>query len=572
MSLRSFRSWRNVLLAKNGLALLSGIGILAGVATAFVISGFMLAIDLVLLLLQGDINKGFSDFPPTFRLLMPFAGAFILIQIYKYTDEKIQDVGIAHVIDRLQRGRGKIPIPNAVFQFITAVIALASGFSMGKEGPAVHVGSAITSKVGQKLHRSPSQLRLLTGCGTAAAISSAFGTPLAGVLFAMEVVLMEYSLSGFIPIIAASVTASMTTVFLVGEHPAFLQIEVLAGGIEDTHWMIITGLATGLVAAGLHRLIKSVVMLNLVKVEVRFFLAATVTGLLGVWLPQVLGLGYGTMNSVLTGQFSIYLLIAILFAKTISTGVAVGMGIPAGIVAPSLVIGLTTGAIIGELAPGDANDTFYALIGMAGLMSALLHAPLAALTAVLELSLNAQMMFPAMIVVVIANLTCQVLFSQPSIFQTLLSARGLHITTHPMRNALASRFLTEIATPQFCILHEQMDEEMTQQLVATDLQLVVFRYNEESYLITMLTVKAQFERWQALENKEDIELIDYMSKAIPARSRIAIVDTDISLLEGIRILQSEDVVAIQVPLDEFRIGLVTRTKLTCVLTTEGELH
>ena len=573
MSLRSAKHyWRKALLERQGLALLCSLGMLTGLATALVISSFMLAIDLVLRLLQGDSTSGFGSLHPALRFFLPFAGALILILAYRYTAKKVHDVGIAHVIDRLQRGRGKVPVSNAVFQFVTATIALATGFSMGKEGPAVHVGSAIASRLGQQMYRSPSQLRLLTGCGTAAAISAAFETPLAGVLFAMEVVLMEYSLSGFIPVIAASVTALATTRLLLGESLAFLQIEVLAGnGVSDIPWLIVTGICTGLVAAALHRLIRLFLMLNLVRVEVRFLLAASVTGLLGCVLPQVMGLGYETMNAVITGQFGLVFLLTILVAKLLATAAAVGLGVPAGIVSPSLLIGLTTGAIIGILAPDDANNAFYALIGMAGLMSALLHAPLAALTAVLELSLNAQMMFPAMIVVVLANLVCQVVFSQPSIFRTLLSVRGLHINTHPMRNALASRFLTEIATQQFCIMTDQMDEAMMKHLIDTDRRLVVFRYQSHSYLLTMNTVQKQFERWQTLTNTDQVELIHYMSKAIPERSRIALLDTDISLLEGIRTLQSEDVVAIQVPLDEFRVGLVTRAKLTSVLTTEGEL-
>jgi chloride channel protein, CIC family len=572
MSLRSVRHWRTILFESHSLALLSGIGILTGVATALVISGFMLCIDQVIHLLQGQAESGFHDFSPIIRFTLPFAGAALLILVYKLSNKRYQDVGIAHVIDRLQRGRGKVPVPNAVFQFVSAVITLASGFSMGKEGPAVHVGSSIASKLGQQLYRSPSQLRLLTGCGTAAAISAAFGTPLAGVLFAMEIVLMEYSLNGFIPIIAASVTASVMTKFILGESAALLQTEVSIGGLIDMPWVILTGIVTGLVAAGLHKTIKTFLMMNLVRVEVRFFLAAMITGLLGYFRPEVMGLGYDTMNQVLAGQFSLGLLITLLLAKMLATGAAVGLGIPAGIVAPSLVIGLTTGAIIGVLAPGDANNAYYALIGMAGLMSALLHAPLAALTAILELSLNAQMMFPAMMVVVLANLTCQVLFSQPSVFRTLLSVRGLNITTHPMRNALASRFLTEIATFQFCVLTDQMDEAMIAHVIETDRRLVVFRYQSNNYLMTMNMVQKQFERWHSLENKSDVELIHYIAKAIPERSRIALLEQDVSLLEGIRILQNDNVVAIQVPVDKFRIGLVTRAKLTSVLTTEGELQ
>jgi hypothetical protein len=117
-----------------------------------------------------------------------------------------------------------------------------------------------------------------------------------------------------------------------------------------------------------------------------------------------------------------------------------------------------------------------------------------------------------------------------------------------------------------------MDEPMINSLIETNRRLVVFRYANSSHLTTMHKVSKRFEKWRLLENKMEIDLIDYLAKELPDRSRIAVIDHDISLLEGIKILQNDDVVGIQVPLDEFRIALVTRSKLSSVLTTEGELH
>ena len=570
--MRFKKHWQMVFFQGNGLALLSILGILTGVATSLIIAWFMISIDTLLALLHGEKSAGFAGFTPWMRLTLPLVGALCLIALFRFTPKKIQEIGITHVIDRLQRGRAKLPVGNIFFQFFSALIALASGFSLGKEGPAVHVGSGIANRMGLELNRSPSQLRLLTGCGTAAAISAAFGTPLAGVMFAMEVVLMEYSLNGFIPIVAASVTAAATAQLFLGDHPAFFQIDIKAISLIDGPWLILTGIATGAVAAIMHKLIKQFLSMNLVRIEYRFLIAGLITGLLGMLLPQVMGLGYDTMNAIITGQFVWWILLAILVAKVIATSAAVGLGVPAGIVAPSLVIGMAVGGVIGFLAPGQGNDSFYALIGMAGMMSALLHAPLAALTAVLELSQNAEMMFPAMVVVVLSNLTCQVLFLQPSIFQTLLANKGLHITTHPMRHALSSRFLTEIASEQFALITEGMDDEIIEGLIATSRKLVVFRYGNGSFLVTMTAIAKQYENWTLLESRESVPLIDFLAKIIPDRSRISIISSDISLLEAIKILQNDDVVGIQVPLDEFRIGLVTRSKLTSVLTTEGELH
>lgn len=572
MSLQFIHKWRIVFFQRNGLALLSLLGVITGLATSLIIVGFMLTIDTVLALLQSGQASGFSSFSPWIRFGLPLVGSMLLIILYRYTRSDVHEVGITHVIDRLQRGRGRLPIGNTMFQFVAALITLASGFSLGKEGPAVHVGSGIASILGRQLHRSPSQLRLLTGCGTAAAISAAFGTPLAGVLFAMEVVLMEYSLTGFIPIIAAAVTAAASTQFILGESPVFLEISFSDYSGLPFVWLIALGIATGCVAALMHKLIKQILALNIVRFEVRFALAGLITGGLGMFLPQILGLGYDTMNAIAAGEFGLLLLFAILAGKVLATSAAVSLGIPAGVVAPSLVIGMATGAIIGHLAPDQTNIAFFALVGMAGMMSALLYAPLAALTAVLELSLNAQLMFPAMVVVVLSNLTCQVLFLQPSIFQTMLSIKGLNISTHPMRNALASRFVTEIASTHFTVIKESMDEEEIEEIIATSRRLVVFRLGSTSHLTTMNALQKRHQKWLKIPGREDINLFLYLAKALPDRSRIAVIREDVSLLEGLRIFQSDDVIGIQVPLDEFRVGLVTRSKLSSVLTTEGDLH
>lgn len=570
--LQSIKQWRYSVFSDNGLALLSFLGILVGITTSLVIGWFMVSIDVVLAFFQTGDKPGFNGFTSIERLFLPLLGASLLIILFWLTPKKFHDVGIVHVIDRLQRGRSKIPIGNVIFQFFTALTVLTSGFSMGKEGPAVHVGSGIGSKVGREVHRTPSQLRLLTGCGTAAAISSAFGTPLAGVMFAMEVVLREYSLNGFIPIVAASVAAAIATQFIFSGHHSAFALDVVFSGDFDAHWVILAGVFTGIIAALLHRLVKIFSGIQNQRRESRFLLAALITGVLGYFLPQIMGLGYESMNAMLAGHYAWPLLLAILLGKIVATSAAVGLGIPAGIVAPSLFIGMAAGGLIGFIVPGAGNDAFYSLIGMAGVMSALLHAPLAALTAVLELSFSAEIMFPAMIVVVISNLTCQVLFQQPSIFQTLLANIGLNISTHPMRNALASRFLTEIASESFAVIRHDMDEAQVNVALSTGKKLTIFRTNKVSHLVTTHSLLARLESWLALERKEQIDLIAYLAQVIPERSRVAILDNDISLLEAIRLLHNEDVVGLQVPLDDFRIGLVSRSKLTSVLTAEGDIH
>ena len=170
------------------------LGGVIGVVAGLVMASFIVLLSALLGRLNGSSLEDFESLSWGWRLGLPILGSVLLILLYRITPTSAQTVGLAYVVERLQFGRGRLPMANTVFQFAAALIALGSGHSVGREGPAVQMGAGVASWLGQRTYRPPSQLRLLVGCGTAAAISAAFNTPLAGVLFAMEVVLMEYSI------------------------------------------------------------------------------------------------------------------------------------------------------------------------------------------------------------------------------------------------------------------------------------------------------------------------------------------------------------------------------------------
>lgn len=558
--------------SNSSLVLLSFVAALVGVATSLIIAWFMVAIDQITSLLNQDNNQGFIGLTSYWHFGLPILGSLLLIAMYRATPGRMHDVGIAHVIDRLRRGRAHLPISNAIFQFFTAIISLGSGFSVGKEGPSVHIGSAIGSRIGRELHRAPSQLRLLTGCGCAAAISAAFSTPLAGVLFAMEVVLMEYSLAGFIPVIIAAVVAAVATEFLLGGHPAFLSITLPEGAIDQWGWLVLTGLICGVVAVLFHFLVKQFLNIKLVRLESRLLLAGIITGAIAFFVPHVMGLGYETIDAVITNELTWIFLLALLLAKVFASAAALGLGIPAGTVAPALVIGVTCGALVGQLVPGEDNDAIFALLGMAGMMSALLHAPLAALAAVLELSLLADIMFPAMIVVILANLVCQVVFQQPSIFKTMLAHRGLTITTHPVRNALASRFVSEISHTNFIELSQTTLPETKYAKPMGNKMVALIQTEAGTQILWAEEFNKLLEGWHSAENNDSISFYDYIKTNLPSGHQVVHVDEDISLLQAIEMFQQSQTSAILAPKYHSNNGLITRAQLTEILTKEGDLH
>ncbi|MFG1498393.1 chloride channel protein [Saccharospirillum sp. HFRX-1] len=534
-------------------------------------TGFLLLLNSLLGLLNGDSLEDFESLSLPMRFALPLLGSLVLIALYRWTPSRVHNVGIAHVIDRLQRGRGKLAAGNAFFQLAAAIVALGSGHSVGKEGPAVHIGAGIANQLGQRTHRVPSQLRLLIGCGTAAAISSAFDTPLAGVLFAMEVVLMEYSLLGFTPIIAAAVTASATSRWLIGEHPSFIAIELQSAHISDWPLLVLTGLAIGLLAVAFHHLVRLMQRHGPARRSTRLLLAGLLVGSLATLVPEILGSGFDTVNQTLSDPQPWQILALILIAKIIATACAVGLGIPAGVIGPILVIGACGGALMAAVLPAS-DMALYALLGMAGMMSAVLHAPLAALAAVLELSLSAQAMFPAMIVVLSANLVCQHGFRLPSLFRGILEAQGLSIQTHPVRTALAQRYLSELGTRQFDSCDPATESERIATLAKSPYRWVVLQLDNKAYLLARERLTACHQDWIQLEADIRPPFAEAVQSLIGPYSRLHPLTEDITLLEAVKSLQQEETAGFLLPLDDGNTGLVTRAQLVSVLTSEGDIQ
>jgi len=352
-------------------------------------------------------------------------------------------VGIVHVLERLRYHQGYLPGANLLAQFATASIALLSGHSVGREGPAIHLGAGGASLVGQWMRVPNNSMRLLVACGTAAGISAAFSTPLAGVVFAMEVVLLEYTVLGFTPIIVSAVTADLVVRASLGSR-TLLDVPALSiGALSEIPVVMLLGLLIGLLAGGFNRLLLSTIAQQpRMPLYLRLLLAGALTGTVALYFPQVMGVGYDTLNDTLLGRQELLWLAGLLLAKWLLTPVVLGLGIPAGLIGPTFVIGALAGALLGSLgqllSPHSLSHAgLYAMIGMGAMMGAVLNAPLAALIALLELTGNPHIILPGMLAIVISNLTVRAFFGLPSIFQSQLQAQGLDYRQEPLAQVLS---------------------------------------------------------------------------------------------------------------------------------------
>jgi len=422
---------------------LAVLGILCGLLAAVVMIAFRVVIEFAqAALLPPGSPENYEGLSITARFAFPLVGVLIIGAIFHRLSAAARNVGPVHVLERLAYHQGRLPLKSAIVQFVGAAVAIVAGLSVGREGPAIHLGAASASLAGQHLRLPNNSLRILVGCGVAAAIAASFNTPLAGVAFAMEVVLMEYTVVGFAPVILAAVSATALTHIAYGSAPAFAVPPVILKSVWELPYVLGMGLIIGILAAAFIFIVDNTARRTRSwSFWTRALLVGVVTGLCAYPAPQIMGIGYDTVGSTLLGNVAITALLAIIVFKLLATGLTIGMGMPGGLIGPLVVIGAAAGSALGAFGHWIAPDSvsspaLYALIGLGAMMAGALHAPLAALTAMLELTGNPNIIWPGMLAVIAAYGMSRVAFGQQPIFITLMRARGLDYHNDPVVQSL----------------------------------------------------------------------------------------------------------------------------------------
>jgi H+/Cl- antiporter ClcA len=420
------KKYRRYLTNYESLLAYSLLGLAGGLASGLIVLGFELAIaSLASLWGAGNGGEDFESMPQWAHFALPAGGALLLGAVYSLLKPQDRETGIVHVISCMHTRYGALPLRNAVLQFLGGAFALATGQSGGREGPGVHLGGAVNSLLGQRLGLPNNSLRVLVACGTAGGIAAAFHTPLAGVIFAMEVIIAEYTVVGFIPVMLAAVSASAVSFLLSGSEPLFNLPAVRLESLAEFPVILLLGLCCGLAVAAFIRLIRVAGSVSHWPIALRFAFAGLITGLLALGVPQILGIGYDSLRLILDGGIALPLLLMIALCKLIATATTCGMGLPVGLIGPSLLIGASIGGalhILIEMMGVDlaSDPALYVVIGMGAAMGAALNAPLAAILAVIELTHTVSIGMPAMFAIIAATLTNTVLFQQGSAHQTVL--------------------------------------------------------------------------------------------------------------------------------------------------------
>lgn len=350
------------------------------------------------------------------RILFPAVGGLTVGLLAYYLSPEVKGHGIPGVMDSVANRGGLIRKRVAFYTSINSGTTIGSGGSAGKEGPIVQIGAAIGSGVGQIFHVSQQRLKILVGCGAAAGLAAVFNAPIAGVVFAIEVILADFSLMAFTPIVISSVIATAISRSLIGSTPFFeIPAYALNSPLELPLYLIM-GLIGGLLSVAF--------IVTLYKIEDIFeegiripvylkpALGGLLTGTLALWFPELYGFDDSATHTALVGHPEIYLLAILVIAKILATSFTLGSGATGGLFTPSLFIGAMFGALFGNIA-GElfpqiaAPPGAYALVGMGVVVAGTIHAPLSALLIIFEVTADYKIILPLMLGTVASTLVAR---------------------------------------------------------------------------------------------------------------------------------------------------------------------
>jgi CIC family chloride channel protein len=349
-----------------------------------------------------------------YLILLPALGGLLAGSIVYFWAREKGGYGVSEVMAVVDQD-GIMKAGPVWVKTLASAITIGSGGSAGLHGPIVHIGSSIGSVVGQKFQVSPDILRTLLACGAAGGISATFNAPIGGVLFAQEVILGRFSSSNFILIVISSLISAIISRVYWGDYPSFMvpPYELISPG--ELLFYLVLGLLAGTLAVifikalyGAEDLFKQIPLPNYLKPA----LGGLLVGLMGVYYPQVFGVGYEIVEGILSNDLSWYLVVILMGAKLIATSLTLGSGGLGGVFAPSLYMGSMLGGsygyLLNQLFPSmTALPGAYALVGMAGVFAGIAQAPITAIIIIFEMTGDYKVVLPLMLVCVISALVAR---------------------------------------------------------------------------------------------------------------------------------------------------------------------
>ncbi len=425
--------------------------------------GAALASELLIFLIKVIKNYSFPHGIETISIrtiLAPALGGIVVAPLIHFFAKEAKGHGVPEVMISVLLREGRIKPRIALIKALASSVTIGSGGSAGREGPMVQIGAAIGSGTGYLLRLPTKHIKTLIACGAAGGIAAAFNAPMGGALFAMEVILGDFGVATFSPIVMASVTAT-TLSSLIGPsiEPFTIPTYKFEHPIEFVPYITL-GLISGFVAT----LFIEILYLSEKKWEelkipflLKPALGGLLTGLLAYTISSdILSGGYPTIQAVLEGRVAIKMLLILAVLKIIATSLTLGSGGSGGVFAPSLFIGACIGGAVGEISKIYIPTTIapsgaYAMVGMAALVGAATHAPITAIIIIFELTQDYNVILPLMISTIIATATAQII-KEESIYTQKLKWMGIKLKEGREEGILNSIKIAKIVNKEFPFL------------------------------------------------------------------------------------------------------------------------
>jgi CIC family chloride channel protein len=367
-------------------------------------------------------------------ILIPVIGGLIVGVMAKYGSEKIKGHGIPEAMEAVLTSRSRIEAKVAILKPLSAAIAIGTGGPFGAEGPIIQTGGAFGSLVGQLVATTASERKVLLACGAGAGMAATFNTPIAGVILAIELLLFEFRARSFIPLVIASTLATSVRSLLLGQKAMFSMGNVNFDALHGLPFYLLLGFVCGAAAIGFTRLLYWVEdQFDRLPIDDLWHpaIGALALGIIGFFVPRVLGVGYDTISDILNDQLALKLLILIAIFKAVALVISLGSGTSGGLLAPMFMCSAALGGVFAmvlnhvfpaaHLSPGA-----YALVAMAAVFGAASRATFAFIVFAFEITRDYNAILPLMLVCVIADMIA-IRYLPCSIMTEKLARRGLTV-------------------------------------------------------------------------------------------------------------------------------------------------
>ena len=410
-------------------------------------------------------------------IVTPVIGGIIVGFMAKYGSQKIKGHGIPEAMEAVLSNRSRIEPKVAILKPISAAIAIGTGGPFGAEGPIIQTGGAIGSLVGQVLYMTASERKVLLACGAAAGMSATFNTPIAGVILAIELLLFEFKSRSFIPLVVASTLATAVHVWLLGGGPMFSVAPVDFGIPRALPFYLVLGVLCGLAAVGFSKLLYWVEdQFEKLPIDDLWWpaIGALGLGIIGYFVPRVLGVGYDTIGDILNANLALNLLLVVMVAKAVALVVSLGSGTSGGLLAPMFMSSAAMGGAYAMLIDRVYPDAqlaagAFALVAMGAVFGAASRATFTFIIFAFEITRDYNSVLPLMLVSVIADGMAMWLMPKSSIMTEKLARRGLRIHTDYETDVLQQVSVAEMMDRELPVISAEISvRELAERIARRD--------------------------------------------------------------------------------------------------------